>query len=226
MMEIDIAFAEAAGVWLASFQWDRTHPISHKIVIQKRWSNPFSNYFIYLTMPPKFSLDERIEQLRQFKAKNGHLIVPRSLKENGLGKYVDNMRRNRSSGTIKPDIKGKLDAIGFVWVAPKGSEKDELIAWGKLFNKLVQFHESKGHCKVPPTIAGQINPLFEWCQEQRRLHLSDKLVKERMDQLLQLGFDLFGSDDDVDEPVSSILIESRLLINAKMSHLLISRRLF
>lgn len=153
-------------------------------------------------MSNSFSLEDRIEQLLQFEAEHGHLFVPVKYKPNNLGYWVNNKRAaKKSNKKIDADTMAKLNEIGFVWVWPKGPEKDALIEWGKQFSWLVKFQKDQGHCTVPAKIAGKLNPVATWCDEQRRLNMEGKLDPAKVDKLTRLGFNFYGSsaDDDTED---------------------------
>lgn len=124
------------------------------------------------------------------------MFVPQTHSDHGLGRYVNNIRGQKKLGRLKSDVIAELDKIGFVWIVEKGVDKTALIEWGKQFRLLVDFQKVKGHCNVPPAIGGVENPLFEWCNEQRRLHMTGALDQGN-------GFDFYGSseDDAKEEPV-------------------------
>lgn len=157
----------------------------------------------------KSSLDERIQQLVAFEAQHGHTLVPRSHKS-GLGVWVKNMRFQRTQGKVKSDVMEKLNAVKFVWVAPKAADKEKVMQWGKHFKWLHDFVKAKGHCRVPATIAGKPTPAAEWCNEQRRLFMENKLGSDEMEKLQKIGFDFYGElgesakDATVEEPVSFV----------------------
>ena len=165
-------------------------------------------------MAPSYSFEDRISQLIEFESEHGHLFVPQSLKEHGLGKYVNNVRRKKKNGELKADMIEALDGIGFVWVVPKGQAKEELIEWGKNFKWVVDFKRGKGHCNVPSKIAGRPVPAAAWCDEQRQLHMDGKLDKSQIDKLTNIGFDFYGSCED--EPVSDSKIAAYLLCKVNL----------
>ena len=140
----------------------------------------------------KFSFDERIQQLLDFEAKNGHMFVPRSI--GSLGEYCRDARRGKYK--FDQEQKAKLDEIGFPWKALKGPERDVFIEWNKKFQLLVKFHKSKGHCNVPSAVAGKPYPLASWCDEQREKFGNDNLDQDKIDKLTRIGFDFFGTSED------------------------------
>ena len=134
------------------------------------------------------------DQLAAFEANQGHTLVPRDHPQ-GLGIWVKNMRFQRTKNKVKPDVIATLDAMNFVWVAPKGPDKEKVIEWGKHFKWVANFAKAKGHCRVPATIGGKAVPAAAWCEEQRRLYVEDKLGADATAKLEKIGFDFYGSDD-------------------------------
>ena len=122
------------------------------------------------------SWEERLEQLRQFKAQHGHLKVPTQHPE--LGQFTSKMRREcREFTDGKPDMKISADTmrkriadlteLGFVFQAgkrlnlpPKHLQK----TWDQRFEELLQYKEVHGHCVVPQSTPG----LGEWVHRQRK----------------------------------------------------------
>ncbi len=45
-------------------------------------------------------------------------------------------------GKITPERIGRLEAMGFEWDPQKAQ-------WDKMFERLKEYHEEMGHCKVP-----------------------------------------------------------------------------
>ena len=150
----------------------------------------------------KYSFEDRIQHLLDYEADNGHMFVPQGYTGHGnLGRFVANTRMRKKS--TKPELVAQLDEIGFSWVFPKGSTKDELIQWGKQFKMLVKFHKTKGHCNVPKNVGGKPYPLATWCEEQREQFGGDRLDQDKIDKLTRLNFDFFGSSEEADDkPVS------------------------
>lgn len=142
------------------------------------------------------TFEDRINQLQEYEAEHGHMIVPEGYKEKDkLGKWVANQKFQRKKGKLHADKISQLDMIGFVWNVPKGPAKDELIEWGKNFRWLVNFHKSKGHTNVPSTIAGESVPTAAWCNQQRQLHLNGKLEQDKIDRLSTIGFDFYPDNE-------------------------------
>ena len=148
------------------------------------------------------SWEERLEQLRQFKAQYGHLKVPTQHPE--LGQFTSKMRREcREFTDGKPDMKISADTmrkriadlteLGFVFqvgkrlnLPPKHLQK----TWDQRFEELLQYKEVHGHCVVPQSTPG----LGEWVHRQRKdykLLRADKptrMTAARAIKLQEVGF--------------------------------------
>ena len=152
----------------------------------------------------RFSLEDRIQQLIAFEADHGHTMVPKDFKM-GLGIWVKNMRFQRSKSKIKPDVVAQLDSINFLWSVPKGRDKEKVVEWGKHFKWVADFSKAKGHCRVPAIIGGKAVPAADWCDEQRRLYMENKLGSDKFEKLQKIGFDFYGSEEEtpIEDPVSA-----------------------
>ena len=80
---------------------------------------------------------------------------------------------------MSPERKQRLDDIGFIW-DPFAE------AWEEGFNKLLQFKEQEGHCKVPVTYEIAGFNLGNWVGTQRRA--KDSMSPERKQRLDDIGF--------------------------------------
>ena len=148
------------------------------------------------------SWEERLEQLRQFKAQHGHLKVPTQHPE--LGQFTSKMRREcREFTDGKPDMKISADTmrkriadlteLGFVFQAgkrlnlpPKHLQK----TWDQRFEELLEYKEVHGHCVVPQSTPG----LGEWVHRQRkdfkalRADKPTRMTAARAIKLQEVGF--------------------------------------
>jgi hypothetical protein len=130
--------------------------------------------------------EEGFNKLLQFKEAEGHCGVPRGFKLDGfnLGVWVGSQRRKQDN--LSTERLKRLDDIGFVW--------DPLTeAWEEGFNKLLQFKEAEGHCKVPQRFKLDGFNLGTWVSTQRTA--KDSLPPARMQRLDDIGFvwDVFGT---------------------------------
>jgi len=73
-----------------------------------------------------------------------------------------------------------LIELGFQWNVPRGSRH----SWEEKFQKLKDFHERNGHCKVPLKLDRQLN---SWVDAQRQANKQGRLSEERIKKLESLG---------------------------------------
>jgi superfamily II DNA or RNA helicase/DNA-binding TFAR19-related protein (PDSD5 family) len=121
--------------------------------------------------------EESFSRLEQFKEREGHCKVPKGYKEDGLGLWVLNQRRQREK--LTPERIERLNALGFVWDIM--SEQ-----WEEGFTKLQKFKEIEGHCRVPGNYKLSDFSLAKWVYTQR--NNKDSLSPERFERLNSLGF--------------------------------------
>ena len=123
--------------------------------------------------------EEGFSKLLQFKELEGHCRVPAKSAFNGfkLGRWVDKQRITQ--GSLSPDRKQKLNDIGFVWNILAE-------AWEHGFEKLLQFREVEGHCRVPFGLVYDGFRLGQWVARQRIV--KDSMSTERKQRLDGIGF--------------------------------------
>lgn len=143
-----------------------------------------------------FTFEERIQQLVEFENTEGHMFVPNSHADKGLGGWVKEIKKQRKKNNVKQERVDALNDIGFPWVAVSGPEKAQIVEWGKHYKQLAIFHSTTGHCNVPQIVGGEDNPIFPWCQEQRRLHVTGKLAEAQTAKLSKLGFDFYLPEEE------------------------------
>jgi uncharacterized protein YbgA (DUF1722 family) len=120
----------------------------------------------------------QLEQLVEFKRKNGHCRVPCLYDQDmPLGQWVHTQRKLHNNNTIRQDRKTILDGIGFAWKA----DGDKL--WHDKYEKLVEFKRKNGHCMVPHRYE-QDESLGNWVGYQR----SRNCQQYRKDLLDEIGF--------------------------------------
>mmetsp|Transcript_13051 Transcript_13051/g.19878 ORF Transcript_13051/g.19878 Transcript_13051/m.19878 type:complete len:740 (+) Transcript_13051:2-2221(+) len=155
------------------------------------------------------SFEERLEELKEYKAQFGDCLVPSSYEENPqLGPWVMNQRNqykrykmNLPAWITKEKIDA-LDALGFIW-----ESRDD--AWGKRYTELKAFKEATGTCKVPSRY--DANPqLGNWVAKQRRQYNmltkgeGSTMTQAQLTALESIGFiwdlrDTASWDDRVEE---------------------------
>lgn len=99
----------------------------------------------------------------------------------GLAKWVSHQRTAHSRGTLLPDRKKRLDALGFVWDAL--SEQ-----WEAGYSELVAYRQKYGDSNPPDLyMTPTAYKLGKWVGKQRTAFNKNKLLPERKARLDELG---------------------------------------
>jgi len=128
---------------------------------------------------------QRIHDLKAFKKKHGHCMVPFRYPPNPfLGRWVKFVRNAKNQGILTEDKVLSLDALGFSWVVkPHGIP----VPWKQRINYLKAFKKEYGHCNVPrryqPNLA-----LGKWVSNLRQRKKRGKLTEDKILNLDALGF--------------------------------------
>jgi hypothetical protein len=127
--------------------------------------------------------DEMFAGLQQFKAREGHCLVPKRHAEDGatLGVWVNHQRQIKKKGNLPLVRQVPLNNLGFVW-----DVKQDL--WDVKFALLQQFRERKGHCRVPKGHREDGEALGKWVCDQRCLLKKEESDQHKKNRLLELGF--------------------------------------
>ena len=130
------------------------------------------------------SWDERFKQLKEYREKKGHCLVPQKYKANPqLGEWVSRQRHFYKKNELLPEQKDRLEGIGFVWVL----KKHEIVGWDERFKQLKEYRQVKGDCNVPYQY--DANPqLGYWVNRQRQVIKKGKLSPEQIKSLEGIGF--------------------------------------
>jgi len=137
--------------------------------------------------------DNHLEDLKRFKAKEGHCTVPLSHSDYPkLGLWVKEQRRHYAlikqgkHSHMTEDRAKALDAIGFCW------DTHEAV-WGDRLRELCNFKAEHGHCSVPMNYPR--NPkLASWVHHQRRQYKKMNegkechITEDRIRALESIGF--------------------------------------
>lgn len=138
---------------------------------------------------------DRLEQLKDFKAQNGHCNVKIRYKANPtLGKWCNNMREHYKIFCKKTKLEQEgddagakrlpkcpmtaerirlLEEVGFEWTTNREGGFDD--AWNRRLAELKLYQQANGNCDVPHS--HKENPqLAEWVHRQRCTYVS---MKER-----------------------------------------------
>lgn len=138
--------------------------------------------------------EDNVLELLEFRQKYGHCDVPYSYLANPqLGFWVAKQRyyyrtRDRPTSYITPERIKRLEQIGFQWVYKRhaGFERKEYGNWHGNYQELVKFQKQYGHCWVP--LRDEFKQLGQWVRDQRKMHRSSRLRKDRIELLEKIGF--------------------------------------
>eukprot|EP00434_Breviolum_minutum_P036134 symbB.v1.2.032006.t1/scaffold3782.1/size50425/3 len=125
------------------------------------------------------------EELREYKAKHGDVLVPQRYQTVGgykLGIWVSLQRSGEGGGKLSPEHIEQLEGLGFVW-----DVRNQL--WVQGFEELREYKAKHGDVLVPQryqTIGGY--KLGIWVKAQRVAKGLGKLSPVRIEQLEGLGF--------------------------------------
>ena len=153
--------------------------------------------FIFRQVAKSFTWEQRIEQLKQYRQKHGHIRVPKS--DPQLGVFVNRQRyeyskyKSNRPSTMNEERLKDLQALDFVFVAGKKMDHVDFKnkkSWDQRFEELLQFRDTYGHAVVPQSYPG----LGEWVHSQRLYYKKLKagkkspLTNERLLKLADVGF--------------------------------------
>lgn len=138
--------------------------------------------------------NQQLEELRDFKRKYGHCLVPHTFDENPhLARWVKRQRRQYKlllegdpASTMTQERVEILTREGFIWDSHE-------VVWMERYNQLVTFMSTHGHCRVPVQ-SSQFPQLPSWIKCQRRQHKllikgkPSSLTEERLRLLNNIGF--------------------------------------
>jgi uncharacterized protein YjhX (UPF0386 family) len=136
---------------------------------------------------------ERLQELVDFRSKNGHCLVPHNFHENQQlaqwikrQRYQHKLKQTNRHSTLSDERQAVLDGMCFVWDSHKA-------IWMERFESLKRFNAVHGHCNVPSRYSDR--SLATWVKCQRRQYKLHKigsqstLTQERFSSLGFLGFD-------------------------------------
>jgi hypothetical protein len=132
---------------------------------------------------------ERYEDLKAFAAANGHASVPRYLDGNQqLAAWAMRQRGFHNAGSLSPEHRALLDAVGFVY-----TPRDESFEAG--FAKLQAYAAAHyGSTEVSGTYAEDLS-FGVWVRDKRKACVKNKLVPHFVEQLASLSYAWSDSDD-------------------------------
>jgi hypothetical protein len=168
---------------------------------------------------------DRLEDLKAYKEKNGHLNV-RERDDKSLYIWCINIRcARRGTGNMKLTADGiaALDAIGFDWKS-EANKKDTNKCFQDRVKALVEYKERNGHLCVSKK---DNKSLFYWCAHTRSAQRNPesckrKLTADRIATLDAVGFDWRS---EIAIPISFIdWVEALRAYKEKHGHLSISKK--
>jgi len=118
-------------------------------------------------------------KLKQFKDFHGHTNVPTRF-DRSLSVWVKHQRKESCKNSLSNEQIQLLEDIGFQWNVLRGSRH----SWEEKFQKLKEFQETHGHCKVPLKLDRQLN---SWVDAQRQANKQGRLTEDRIKKLESLG---------------------------------------
>jgi superfamily II DNA or RNA helicase len=129
--------------------------------------------------PHETDWEESFLDLRNYKDREGHCVVPYNHVENGfrLGSWV--LRQRSRIDTLSDERRRRLNELGFMWDARQAR-------WEEGYLHLTAYKKHVGHCRVPARHMENGYPLGQWVVAQRVNE--DDLSEERRQRLNKLGF--------------------------------------
>lgn len=127
--------------------------------------------------------DRRLEKLKEYKAKHGHVNVP--TKHPTLGIWVNNQRQGYKKNKLSSDRVTALNDLDFKWRIRDDKEGFDR-QWNKRLVELKKFKETNGHVNVPQKYTP--SSLGSWVNRQRNLYKRGMIADERIVALNEVGF--------------------------------------
>ncbi len=151
---------------------------------------PSSNRFPAEGSPASNATDAvweaRLLELLTFRAKHGHVNVPRGRSEDSkLATWVQNQRRFVRLGTLREDRLRRLQDCGIIWAGADDRRRAQHEAWNRMLGALRAFRRAHGHVNVPRGWKGEPS-LAGWLASQRFLRKKGELLPERERRLAEL----------------------------------------
>ena len=148
--------------------------------------------------PQQKAWDDKMKQLRRFKAEKGHCNVNRHKDNAKLGQWLTEQRMQYKTfcggepwrSTLTMERIEQLEDIGIDWNPIESS-------WEERLDELKEFKNEVGHCNVPQEYKKN-QSLSVWVQNQRSGFKAGTLETNRVDKLKALGF-VFDMHEDAFE---------------------------
>lgn len=157
--------------WVATLKWRKRFFSEERIEKLDRlgflWRGEFE--------PDRW--EKRYEELKKFKKKYGHTVVPVSMKRLYLWCITLRQREDR----VSAEHRKRLDSIGFRWSNDIRQEQEQ--RWQEKFNQLKAFYKAHGHCRVPE----KETKLYSFLSYQRHASQQGTLKPEHRKLLQSIG---------------------------------------
>lgn len=139
--------------------------------------------------------EQRYHELAAYIQSHGHHRIPKSQPEfKSLRLWVATQRNRHREGILRPELRERLEAMGFLWnaegvwrayrLAPGGTTP----AWEFRFQQLLAFKERHGHLHLPLRLP-ENEELGRWASKQRNARRSGTLRRELILRLDAVGFE-------------------------------------
>ena len=124
---------------------------------------------------------DHLEDLKKFKNKFEHCIVPQNHPENPtLAQWVGKQRQSYKNKTLKKEYVHILNQMNFIWDPINAS-------WEEKYLQLCEFKKTNGHCYIPQCYP-QHPSLLGWINKQREYYKKKSLNANRLIKLESIGF--------------------------------------
>ena len=115
--------------------------------------------------------EDRLGELRQFKAQHGHCNVSQNSCQ--LGEWANTQRKRKRQGKLPAARQAALEEIGFLWEL-----NNNMPSWDERYHELEQYRLMNGDCNVPKSH----KTLGKWVSNQRQRR--SKMSKERVQKMV------------------------------------------
>lgn len=122
-------------------------------------------------------------ELLKYKDEYGNCNVPYyySTSFGALGAWVNTQRQLYSDGRLTQQQIKKLKSIDFKWIMLDAK-------WDEMYEQLKDFKRINGHCNVSRKIHKECLKLAHWVSHQRIFYRKGKLSSDRVNKLIEIGF--------------------------------------
>jgi hypothetical protein len=130
----------------------------------------------------KMQWDENYKQVLTFAKENGHLkLTQKTTETRRLSQWLLRQKNRKVLATYESEQLALLEEYGYSNDSHQATEK----TWRSFFDKLVEHKRIHGHTRVAKTDT----KLHGWVSRQRRQEGRGRLLLERRDQLVEIGFE-------------------------------------